>query len=214
MSDDHFEPVYGLPGFLPQGERILWQGSPDARSLAWRAFRIREVMIYFAALLAVEFIAALARGEPLVPTLARLAIPAGLGCVACVVLGVLAFLSARTTVYTVTTQRIAIRTGIAFSVTINLPFRLIDSVDLSTRRNGLGDLLLTLAKAERLGYVLAWPNVRPWHWAHPQAMLRGIREAATVGEIVAGAVQQAPTKIHVVRRPASVPDTHREPVAA
>ncbi len=49
MSDDFaFEPIRGLPEMPPEGERILWQGSPDWRALAWRVFHIREVTFYFA----------------------------------------------------------------------------------------------------------------------------------------------------------------------
>ena len=32
--DFNFEPQPGLPAPLPQGEDLLWQGSPDARLLA------------------------------------------------------------------------------------------------------------------------------------------------------------------------------------
>ncbi|WP_232824387.1 hypothetical protein [Blastomonas sp. UPD001] len=46
------EPVRGLPGELPQGETLLWQGSPDWRLLARSAFFTRIVGLYFAALVA------------------------------------------------------------------------------------------------------------------------------------------------------------------
>ena len=50
--DDDFEPVPGLPETLPQGEQMLWQGSPQWWSLALRAFRLREVGVYFGFLMA------------------------------------------------------------------------------------------------------------------------------------------------------------------
>src|SRR5665811_1676180 len=37
---------------LPEGERLLWQGSPAARSLAHHLFRIGGVAVYFAVILA------------------------------------------------------------------------------------------------------------------------------------------------------------------
>ena len=39
------EPIPGLPADLPEGERLLWQGSPAWMSLAVRAFHIRKVAI-------------------------------------------------------------------------------------------------------------------------------------------------------------------------
>ncbi|MDO9489417.1 MAG: PH domain-containing protein, partial [Sphingomonadaceae bacterium] len=52
MSEYDWEPVRGLPGRLPQGEHILWQGSPDWRSLARTVFHVRAITLYFTALLA------------------------------------------------------------------------------------------------------------------------------------------------------------------
>ena len=47
MSEHDFEPIRGLPGPLPEGETILWQGAPDWRVLAVQAFHVRAVAIYF-----------------------------------------------------------------------------------------------------------------------------------------------------------------------
>ena len=43
-----FEPQFGLPERLPQTERILWQGAPDAGTLAQSAFHLRKFGVYFA----------------------------------------------------------------------------------------------------------------------------------------------------------------------
>jgi hypothetical protein len=40
-GDFDFEPVPGLPAELPAGETMIWQGRPQWRSLAVRAFHIR-----------------------------------------------------------------------------------------------------------------------------------------------------------------------------
>jgi len=44
-DDFAFDPVKGLPEHLPQGEVMLWQGSPHWQSLALRAFHIRKVAL-------------------------------------------------------------------------------------------------------------------------------------------------------------------------
>jgi hypothetical protein len=53
VTEEHeIEPVPGLPGALPEGEHIIWQGSPVRARLARTAMHTRSVAIYFAALIA------------------------------------------------------------------------------------------------------------------------------------------------------------------
>ena len=54
------EPIPGLPEELPEGERILWRGGPDWKSLAMHVFHVRAVAIYFALILAWKVWGALA----------------------------------------------------------------------------------------------------------------------------------------------------------
>ena len=50
--EHEFEPAFGLPEPLPQGEHILWQGAPDFTDMAIRVFHLRKAAIYFAVLIA------------------------------------------------------------------------------------------------------------------------------------------------------------------
>ena len=52
MIEHEYEPIRGLPGQLPPGETITWQGAPEWRALARRAFGTRIVAGYFAVLAA------------------------------------------------------------------------------------------------------------------------------------------------------------------
>jgi hypothetical protein len=192
VSHDDFEPMNGLPGVVPAGEQILWQGVPRWQTLARHAFHVDKAFVYFGALLVLDGVRELSSGSSVVVALQALYIPTVLALAALATLTLLAYLSARSTVYTVTSRRVAIRTGIAFSVTINLPFRLIDGVSLRTARDGTGDLPLRLARGERIGYFLAWPSVRPWHYTAPQPMLRAVESPVAVGEILASAVADVP----------------------
>ncbi len=45
---------HGLPGPLPKGERLLWQGRPALLSLARRAFHVDLVALYFGGLAAFQ----------------------------------------------------------------------------------------------------------------------------------------------------------------
>ena len=42
-----FEEVRGIPYRLPEDEKILWQGSPNWRSLAVHLCHVRTITLYF-----------------------------------------------------------------------------------------------------------------------------------------------------------------------
>lgn len=189
MSDDFaFEPIRGLPERPPQGERILWQGSPDWRALAWRAFHIREVAFYFAALVAAQPLLALLDGGASRATLAGMGWIALAGSLAMACLGFIAWLSARGSVYTITSRRLVLRIGVALPITINLPFALVATAGLRLRRDGTGDLPLALNPGERVSYAVLWPHARPWRLSRPEPMLRCVPDAAMVGDVLGRAL--------------------------
>lgn len=155
MTEYEGEPIPGLPGLLPPGERILWQGSPEWRALARTAFHTRLIAGYFAALsaLALAFSSAGTGYSGVVMT-------ATLGAVGVGLLHLLAYAAARTKIYTLTDRRIVLRIGVAVPKCVNLPLPSIASVDLATRADGTGDLPLTLIGAPKLAYHALWPHAR------------------------------------------------------
>jgi hypothetical protein len=177
------ERVRGLPGMLPPGEEILWQGSPDWLTLARTAFSTRLVAIYFAVLAGWALVTALTtHGSYL-----GLEMTAGLGALCLALLHALAWASATTTVYTLTNRRIVLRIGIAVPKCINLPLRAIGSVVLELRAEGTGDVPLVIAGPAKLGIVALWPHARPWKVVTPQPMLRAVPDAQGVAAMVARA---------------------------
>lgn len=175
MTEYDDEPIPGLPGVPPPGERILWQGSPDWRSLARTAFHTRAVAGYFALLAGVALIGG--NGTGAVATIA-------VGGVGIALLHLLAWGAARTTLYTLTNRRIVFRIGMALPKCINLPLGMVGAVDLAARRDGSGDLSLTMTGKQRVGYAVLWPHARPWRLATPQPMLRAIPDAANVAAMI------------------------------
>ena len=142
MPHDDFamEPVEGLPERPPEGEHILWQGKPRAYALARDALSLWWVAGYFA-LLAFWRVGVSSADMPFTEAL-PLAIPfVILGMLACAVLYAVAWVLARTTVYTVTTARVAMRVGAALTVTLNLPFTRIASANVATHRDGTGSIV-------------------------------------------------------------------------
>jgi len=188
------EPIRGLPGMLPPGEQIVWQGSPQWRALARGAFRTRLVMGYFALLAAWALVSAWSVHG----TWLGVELTAGLGLTCVAVLHVLALLAARTTVYTLTNRRIVLRIGIAVPKCINLPLKMIGAVDLALHADGTGDVPLVIAGPAKLGILALWPHARPWRIVTPQPMLRAIPEAGAVAAQIARACRAVNPQGHAV----------------
>ena len=187
MSEYDREPIPGLPGVPPPGERILWQGSPDWRVLARAAFHTRLVAGYFALLVGWALIAAQAHGMSGAKDLTGVFTTIGLGIVGVALLHLLAWGSSRTTIYTLTNRRIVMRIGMAVPKCINLPLGMIAAVDLAAREDGTGDLPLTLTGEPKLGYLALWPHARPWKIIRPSPMLRALPGAEAIAALIARA---------------------------
>lgn len=175
MREHEHEPVRGLPERLPAGEALLWQGAPNWRALACDAFHVRAVAAYFALIVAFGLVTGAWAGAAVTALVGA----AGLG-----VLGLLAWLAARTTVYTLTTKRLVMRFGIALPKCVNLPLAAIENADLALNRDGTGNLAIRLAE-KSLGWLHFWPHVRPWKTARPEPMLRAIPDAEAVAGVLA-----------------------------
>lgn len=187
MTEYENEPIRGLPGMLPAGEAILWQGGPDWRVLARTAFSTRLVAGYFLLLAGWALAAALTTHG----TFAGLEMTIALGVIGLALLHLLAWGAARTTVYTLTNRRIVLRIGIAVPKCVNLPLGMIGSVDLAVRADGTGDVPLQIAGPAKLGIIALWPHARPWKIVTPQPMLRAIPDARIVAGLIAQACRAA-----------------------
>lgn len=175
MSEYDHEPIRGLPGDLPAGESILWQGSPDWRTFARSALHTRWVSGYFAALA----LLGLATGKLFGAGAAVIG-----GALTQGLLAVFAVAVARTTVYTITNRRVVLRIGVALNKCVNLPLALIGSADLRPQGGGHGDIALTLAGRHRLGFAMLWPHARPWRLGQPSPMLRALPDAEAAARVL------------------------------
>ena len=187
-DDFNFEPIRGLPERLPEGEHILWQGSPVPLQLAREALGLTWVAGYFAAL-AVGRAVVSSANEPLGAAIGDAMPFVVVGALACAIILGIATVQARATVYTLTNKRVAMRIGAALTMTLNLPYAWIGTARLSTRRDGTGTLAFELIGETRLSYLMTWPHVRPWHMARTQPALRAIPDAAGVAAIFADAAE-------------------------
>ena len=189
--EHEFEAAHGLPEPLPPGERILWQGSPEWRAVAHRCFHVRTFGWYFAAILAVRGITAASQsGSAEAGVVAALWL-LGPALAAIAMLWVMAWLTSRTTVYTITDKRVVMRIGIVLSLTLNLPFARMRSADASLKSGPSGDIALALVGNDQIAYVHLWPHARPWRVARTEPMLRCVDDVAHVAALLTEAWRAA-----------------------
>lgn len=164
-----------LPSALPAGEAIVWQGRPDTRRLLIHAFHARAAGIYFVILAAAGLLA----GRPV-----GAAITLGAGAMCIGVLALLARASARSSIYTLTDQRLVLRIGTALPMHFNLPLARIASADYRDLGSGHGEIALRLDGRGRIAWAMLWPHVRAWRLKHPEPMLRAIPDAEMVARLL------------------------------
>lgn len=210
MPHDHddfaVEPVRGLPEALPEGEQILWQGQPAWWPLLKESLSFWWVAGYFVFLFAWRTIGGAAT-ESWVQSATAASFFLVLGLIVCALLLVVAIMQAKSTVYTITNKRVAMRIGAALTMTLNLPFRKIANASLGLRKDGHGSIALELMEDDgaRLSYIMTWPHVRPWHMKHTQPALRCIPDAQKVAAILSEAAQTAVSQPVIERIPAARP---------
>jgi len=185
------EPVPGLPAPLPAGETLLWQGAPSFGGLARRALHLRWLSVYFVLL-------TLWRGATLAGDGADLgAVAQGgllillLGCVPVALLALYGWASARSTLYTITTRRVVIRTGVALPMTVNIPFALIGSAAVARHGDGTADIALRIMPPHRVSWLALWPHTRSWHVSRPEPTLRAVAEPDVVAQTLGRALAAA-----------------------
>lgn len=187
-TEYEIEPVPGLPEPLPAGESLLWQGTPRWQTLARRVFRVPLVAVYFGVLAAWRIAAGIADGDAAASIAVGAAWVLGLGAAAALLLTLIAWMTAKSTMYSITSKRLVLRIGMALPVTINLPFNAIASAGLRANGDGTGDIVLALASPHKASYVLLWPHVRPWRLSRAEPMLRGILQPEAAAQILSRAL--------------------------
>ena len=203
-DDFAFEPIPGLPERLPMGEDILWQGRPAIWPLATHAYGIRWIAFYFAVV--VLWRGSVGYGEAGLSGALAYGIPYILpGIATCAVLFAMAYVQARGTIYTITTQRIVMRIGAALNVTFNIPFVQIGAAELDLKGNH-GTIALKTLGDTRISYLILWPHARPWYFAPTQPALRCIPDAAAVAKLLAEAAETRLSQPTITRDPAMAGD--------
>jgi hypothetical protein len=208
IRDHDVEPLVGLPECLPVGERLLWQGSPDARAMLRRVLHADLVVLWFL------LIGCWRLGSHWLQTgevaLATLAGPVLALTLALSMLFLLAWGYAKTTVYTLTNRRVTMRFGIAVQITMNIPFSKITSADVSEHGNDIGNIAFQVEPGARMSHLILWPNVRPWYWLSPRPMLCCVGGLGKAGAILTAAVREYSTQTHQHQQSQRLHEAHMQ----
>ena len=169
---------------LPNGEQLIWQGHPERRALATRAMYLKYIAFYLVVLIAARTGYLIMDDEPVATWSGMLVWQVLASAFVMLLIVGLATVYSRTTRYSLTNERLIIKTGAAITIHINLPLQQITAADLREYSDGTGDITLQVSRAEKLYWLLLWPNVRSW-WIRPlRPVLRGLRDAQTVAHLL------------------------------
>lgn len=182
--------IRGVPHPLPPGERLLWEGAPSMKAVATHVFHWRLVAAYFAAMLALwAFTTEHQPGSEVYVASAVVRV----SLAAFVMLSALGLSRAVATTswYAITSHRLVMRVGMAFPMSINIPFKILETAGVGSFKDGTGQVTVTLQKGHRIAYIALWPHCRVFRFTNPEPVLRGLEEPQQVAQILARAVAEA-----------------------
>lgn len=189
MNEYSHEPIPGLPGDLPEGEQVLWQASPSWDAMAKRVFQVYTAGLYFSALIAGHLIYRIMDGAPFSMLTGTLAWQGGLAITVVGMLALMAKLYASSTLYTITSRRLIIRSGVALPMIVNLPLTKVESAGLRRLRDGTGDISFLPADGTKVFWLMLWPHVRPFQFKRVQPLLRGIEDPDVVARLLVNVIE-------------------------
>jgi hypothetical protein len=189
VNEYSHEPIPGLPGELPEGERVLWQASPTWDAMAKRVFQVYTAALYFSVLIAGHLIYRIMDGAPLSMLTGTLAWQGGLALTVVGILALMAKLYASSTLYTITSRRLIIRSGLALPMIVNLPLTKVESAGLRRLRDGTGDISFLPAEGTKVFWLMLWPHVRPLQFKRVQPLLRGIEDPDAVARLLVNVIE-------------------------
>ena len=188
--EHEIEPLPGLPGVPPAGAVILWQGRPSSALVARHLLKVRWIVGYFLILASWAVLAGLNDAQPVGGIVFSVAVLTALAGVLIGMIELFAWAVEKTTLYTITTERVVIRFGVAISMTLNLPYRQVDGVALARLGEKAGMIAIALVPEQRLSWLIQWPHVRGFRFSRPEPSLICLPDADKVANVLSAAIGQ------------------------
>ncbi|MEY4112104.1 MAG: hypothetical protein RL082_605 [Pseudomonadota bacterium] len=158
--EHEFEAQPGLPEPLPSNEQIIWQGSPDLKAFAMHAFHIHWFAMYFGVMVLLKGIAVSQSVGGWSQEWPGFIWALGLSIAALVLIGLLAYWSVNTTMYTLTNRRLVMRIGIVLTITFNLPLKRLAQAGVHIYKDGSADIPIRLNPEDKIPYLHLWPHAK------------------------------------------------------
>lgn len=175
---------------LPTGERVLWTGAPDRALLARHLFRERWVLAFVGLTWALQVADVLQRGDAMLQRVIGVSVlTAMLAVVAIASIRVFAWRVAETSKYVITERRVYFNIGVVLRADASVPFTRIDGVDLRRRKDGSGDLIVTMSGAEEIPWLLLFPHVTWRGSRRGRPAFRALRHPQPAADAVTSALR-------------------------
>jgi hypothetical protein len=173
---------------LPAGERVLWSGGPDRRSIARYFLRERWILGFVLLTFALQAADVLQRGDFVAQRLVGIGVlSAVLGAVALGGVWIYAWLLERTSKYVITDRRVYFNIGIVLRADAQVPYTSVDGLDVLRRSDGSADIMLSLADGQEIPWLLLYPHMSWRGSRRGRPTLRGlVAPQAAADALVAG----------------------------
>ncbi len=174
---------------LPAGERVLWSGAPDQRALARYLLRERWVLAFVAFSFSIGAADAWQHPTDAVARLIGVGILSlVLALVAVVSIRLFAWRLAKTSSYVITDKRVFFNIGIVLRADANIPYAIVEGIDLLRRPDGSADLMVTLGGTQEIPWLLLFPHMSWRGSRRGRPTFRGVREPDVAAAAVVGAL--------------------------
>lgn len=185
--EHEFEAQPGLPEPLPNNEQIIWQGGPNLKAFAMHAFHLHWFAMYFGVMVLLKAITVSQSVGGWSEEWPGFVWALGLSVSALVMIGLMAYWSVNTTMYTLTNRRLVMRIGIVLTITFNLPLKRLAQAGVHIYKDGSADIPIKLNPHDKIPFLHLWPHARAWKLAHPEPMIRCVADGARVSKLFADA---------------------------
>ncbi|MES3033634.1 MAG: photosynthetic complex putative assembly protein PuhB [Gemmatimonadota bacterium] len=175
---------------LPAGERVLWSGAPDQRSLARYFLRERWVLAFAACSFALGAAESLQHPAEVIPRLVGVTtLSLLMVAVALVSIRLFAWRIAKTSKYVITDRRVYFNIGIVLRADANIPFSSVEGVDLLRRSDGSADLMVSLTDTQEIPWLLLFPHMTWRGSRRGRPTFRALRDPQPAADAVVSALR-------------------------
>ena len=175
---------------LPAGERVLWSGAPDRRSLARYFLRERWVLGFVGVSFTIGVADALSHADGAIPRLIGVTtLSALLTVIAMVSIRLLAWRMAKSSKYVITDRRVFFNIGLVLRADANIPYSSVEGMDLLRRSDGSADLMISLTGVQEIPWLLLFPHMTWRGSRRGRPTFRALREPQPAADAVVGALR-------------------------